>query len=110
MDQHLLHIQNLVTPEICYNTRRFRRLVSPFGASGSGFGIFQIPPSRNTGRENDGGIGNADWMFRVYVGYETYRLRALPENVSSTKFAVMDFAVNSMVSSDVETMSKIWCL
>jgi hypothetical protein len=40
MVQHLLHIQNLVTPEICYNTRRFRRSVSPLGACGSGFGIF----------------------------------------------------------------------
>ena len=44
MVQHLLHIQNLVTPEICYNTRRFRRSASPRGASGSGFGIFQPPP------------------------------------------------------------------
>ena len=43
MVQHLLHIQNLVTPEICYNTGHFRRLVSPLGASGSGFGIFQPP-------------------------------------------------------------------
>ena len=40
MVQHLLHIQNLVTPEIWYNSRRFRRSVSPLGASGSGFGIF----------------------------------------------------------------------
>ena len=44
MVQHLLHIQNLVTPEICYNTRRFRRLISLLGASGSGFGIFLPPP------------------------------------------------------------------
>ena len=44
MVQHLSHIQNLVTPEIWYNIRRFRRLVSPLGASGSGFGIFQPPP------------------------------------------------------------------
>ena len=47
MVQHLLHIQNLVTPEIWYNTRRFRRSVSPLGASGSGFGIFQPPPRQN---------------------------------------------------------------
>ena len=39
MVQHLLHIQNLVTPEICYNIRRLRGSVSPLGASGSGFGI-----------------------------------------------------------------------
>lgn len=44
MVQHLSHIQNLVTPETWYNIRRFRRAVSPFGASGSGFGIFQPPP------------------------------------------------------------------
>ena len=44
MVQHLLHIQNLVTPEIWYNIRRFRRLISPLGASGSGFGIFLPPP------------------------------------------------------------------
>ena len=44
MVQHLSHIQNLVTPEIWYNIRRFRRLVSPLGASGSGFGIFHPPP------------------------------------------------------------------
>ena len=47
MVQHLLHIQNLVTPEIWYNIRRFRRLVSPLGASGSDFGIFQPPPVKN---------------------------------------------------------------
>ena len=47
MVQHLLHIQNLVTPEIWYNIRRFRRLISPLGASGSGFGIFLPPPSKN---------------------------------------------------------------
>ena len=46
MVQHLLHIQNLVTPEIWYNIRRFRRLISPLGASGSGFGIFLPPPLR----------------------------------------------------------------
>ena len=45
MVQHLLHIQNLVTPEIWYNSRRFLRLVSPLVASGSGFVIFQPPPS-----------------------------------------------------------------
>ena len=45
MVQHLLHIQNLVTPEIWYNIRRFRRLISPLGASGSGFGIFLPPPA-----------------------------------------------------------------
>ena len=39
MVQHLLHIQNLVTPEICYNIRRLRGSVSPFGLSESGFGI-----------------------------------------------------------------------
>ena len=49
--QHLLHIQNLVTPAIWYNIRRFRRLVSPLGASGSGFGIFQPPPVQNVERE-----------------------------------------------------------
>ena len=47
MVQHLSHIQNLVTPEIWYNIRRFRRLISPLGASGSGFGIFQPPPLKN---------------------------------------------------------------
>ena len=36
MVQHLSHIQNLVTPEIWYNIRRFRRLISLLGASGSG--------------------------------------------------------------------------
>ena len=51
MVQHLSHIQNLVTPEIWYNIRRFRRLVSPLGASGSGFGIFQPPPIHDTERE-----------------------------------------------------------
>ena len=51
MVQHLLHIQNLVTPEIWYNTRRFRRSVSPLGASGSGFGIFQPPPLLKVERE-----------------------------------------------------------
>ena len=51
MVQHLLHIQNLVTPEICYNTRRFRRSASPLGASGSGFGIFQPPPVHDAERE-----------------------------------------------------------
>ena len=51
MVQHLLHIQNLVTPEIWYNIRRFRRLISPLGASGSGFGIFQTPPIQDTERE-----------------------------------------------------------
>ena len=44
MVQHLLHIQNLVTPEIWYNIRRFQRLISPLGASGSDFGIFLPPP------------------------------------------------------------------
>lgn len=39
MVQHLLHIQNLVTPEIYYNTKSLRGLVSPLGASGAGFGI-----------------------------------------------------------------------
>ena len=39
MVQHLLHIQNLVTPEICYNIKHLRGSVSPLGASGSGFGI-----------------------------------------------------------------------
>lgn len=51
MAQHLSHIQNLVTPEIWYNIRRFRRLVSPLGASGSGFGIFQPPPLTGAERE-----------------------------------------------------------
>ena len=51
MVQHLLHIQNLVTPEIWYNIRRFRRLISPLGASGSGFGIFLPPPSKKSERE-----------------------------------------------------------
>ena len=51
MVQHLLHIRNLVTPEIWYNIRRFRRLVSPLGASGSGFGIFQPPPVKDAERE-----------------------------------------------------------
>ena len=51
MVQHLLHIQNLVTPEIWYNIRRFRRLISPLGASGSGFGIFLPPPVQNVERE-----------------------------------------------------------
>ena len=51
MVQHLLHIQNLVTPEIWYNIRRFRRLVSPLGASGSGFGIFLPPPLHDAERE-----------------------------------------------------------
>ena len=51
MVQHLLHIQNLVTPEIWYNIRRFRRLVSPLGASGSGFGIFLPPPVQDAERE-----------------------------------------------------------
>ena len=57
MVQHLLHIQNLVTPEICYNTRRFRRSVSPLGASGSGFGIFQPPPIQTKGFA-DGNLRN----------------------------------------------------
>lgn len=39
----------LVTPEIWYNTRRFRRSVSPLGASGSGFGIFLPPPNFKMG-------------------------------------------------------------
>ena len=51
MVQHLLHIQNLVTPEIWYNIRRFRRLISPLGASGSGFGIFLPPPVCKSERE-----------------------------------------------------------
>ena len=51
MVQHLLHIQNLVTPEIWYNIRRFRRLISPLGASGSGFGIFLPPPVKKSERE-----------------------------------------------------------
>ena len=51
MVQHLSHIQNLVTPEIWYNIRRFRRLISLLGASGSGFGIFLPPPVRHTERE-----------------------------------------------------------
>ena len=54
MVQHLSHIQNLVTPGIWYNIRRFRRLVSPLGASGSGFGIFQPPPVQDAEREMDG--------------------------------------------------------
>ncbi len=54
MVQHLLHIQNLVTPEIWYNIRRFRRLVSPLGASGSGFGIFQPPPDFKVEKEKLG--------------------------------------------------------
>lgn len=52
MVQHLSHIQNLVTPETWYNIRRFRRAVSPLGASGSGFGIFQPPPKIQTRRES----------------------------------------------------------
>ena len=52
MVQHLSHIQNLVTPETWYNIRRFRRAVSPLGASGSGFGIFQPPPEVQTKRES----------------------------------------------------------
>ena len=52
MVQHLLHIQNLVTPEIWYNIRRFRRLISPLGASGSGFGIFLPPPLEKHQHEN----------------------------------------------------------
>lgn len=59
MVQHLLHIQNLVTPEIWYNTRRFRRLVSPLGASGSGFGIFQPPPLEGTRRLKGPGAGTS---------------------------------------------------
>ena len=51
MVQHLSHIQNLVTPEIWYNIRRFRRLISPLGASGSGFGIFLPPPVHDAERE-----------------------------------------------------------
>lgn len=57
MVQHLSHIQNLVTPEIWYNIRRFRRLVSPLGASGSGFGIFQPPPLEGTRRLKGPGAG-----------------------------------------------------
>ena len=57
MVQHLLHIQNLVTPEIWYNIRRFRRLISPLGASGSGFGIFQPPPLETEGF-SDGNLRN----------------------------------------------------
>lgn len=59
MVQHLLHIQNLVTPEMCYNTRRFRRLVSPLGASGSGFGIFLPPPLEGTRRLKGPGAGTS---------------------------------------------------
>ena len=44
MVRHLFHIQNLVAPETWYNIRRFRKSVSPLGASGSGIGIFQPPP------------------------------------------------------------------
>ena len=54
MVQHLLHIQNLVTPEIWYNIRRFRRLVSLLGASGSGFGIFLPPPEFKSGKKKCG--------------------------------------------------------
>ena len=59
MVQHLLHIQNLVTPEIWYNTRRFRRSVSPLGASGPGFGSFQPPPLQSAEREKS---ASSRWM------------------------------------------------
>ena len=59
MVQHLLHIQNLVTPEIWYNIRSFRRLISLLGASGSSFGIFLPPPIRYTEREKSLGV---EWM------------------------------------------------
>ena len=49
MVRHLLHIQNLVTPEIWYNIRRLQRLISPLGASGSDFGIFLPPPLTDSG-------------------------------------------------------------
>ena len=59
MVRHLLHIQNLVTPEIWYNIRRFRRLISPLGASGSGFGIFLPPPLEGTRRLKGTGAGTS---------------------------------------------------